>query len=134
MSFYLAPYSRRAMRQMLNSLNDNSWANIAFPMDVKVEDEAYVISALLPGIAPEDLDIQVVNETVTLKGEYRSEQVEGEQYLLKERPMGRFARTLQLPERLDAVKAEAKMDNGVLTLRIPRAEDLRPRTIKVNVN
>lgn len=138
MTFYLTPYNRRAVRHMMNRMAEANWPNshseVAFPVDVKAEDEAYVISALLPGIKPEDLDIQVVNETVTLKGAFINARDEGDHYLMQERPSGRFARVIQLPERLDSSKAEASMENGVLSLRIPKAEEVRPKSIKVNVN
>ncbi len=138
MTFYLTPYNRRMMRHMMNRMMEGgmtgAYSEVAFPIDVKVEDEAYVISALLPSITPENLEIQVVNETVTLKGEFHNDRVEGERYLIQERPDGRFERIIQLPERLDSSKAEAHMENGVLSLRIPKADEVRPKTIKINVN
>ena len=138
MTLYLSPYGRRYMRRMAQNLRDfdedwnGSTSEIVFPVDVKSEDNGYVISALLPGILPEDLNIQVVNETVTLQGEFKDDREEGATYLLQERPSGRFYRTVTLPERVDSAQAEASMENGILVLRLPKAEELRPKTIKIN--
>jgi HSP20 family protein len=76
--------------------------------------------------------VEVLGETVTIRGEIKSEQ-NGEQdgYLLQERRYGKFSRTLNFPVELDGAKAEASVENGVLTLRVPKAETARPKTIKV---
>ncbi len=105
--------------------------DIFIPIDVKAEDEAYVLSAMIPGVTAQELNIQVVNETVTIQGEIKNTREEDAQYLLSERPSGRFSRVLTLPDQLDASKAEADMADGVLTLRIPKAEDAKPKSIKV---
>jgi len=104
---------------------------VVFPVDVKAEEEAYVISAILPGITAEELNIQVVNDTVNLQGEFKNEREENADYLLSERPAGKFYRSLTLPDALDAGKAEATLSNGILTLRVPKAEEARPKSIKI---
>jgi HSP20 family protein len=104
--------------------------DVFIPVDVKAEDEAYVLTAMIPGVSADDLNIQVVNETVTIQGEIKSVEDKGE-YLLRERPTGHFSRVLTLPDALDASKADADVSNGVLTLRIPKAEDAKPKSIKV---
>jgi len=101
------------------------------PVDVKAEDDAYVLSATIPGVSAQDLNIQVVNETVTIQGEIKVNRGENENYLLSERPSGRFSRVLTLPDQLNASKAEADISNGILTLRIPKSEDAKPKSIKV---
>ncbi len=108
-----------------------SYCDIMIPVDVKVEDDAYVLSATIPGVSAQDLNIQVVNETVTIQGEIKVNRDENENYLLSERPSGRFSRVLTLPDQLDASKAEADISNGILTLRIPKSEDAKPKSIKV---
>ncbi len=100
----------------------------ALPVDVREQDEAYLLTAYVPGLKSEDLNIQILEDTLTIEGEYG--QHEG-QALLCELPAGLFRRSLRLPAQLDAEKAEAKIENGVLTLRIPKAESARPRVIKV---
>ena len=137
MTFYITPYGRLAHRHMIERMLQNGgWSmpvesEVAFPVDVKVENDAFVITALLPGIKPEDLDIQVVNETVTIQGKSLYEQDEKADYLVKERPYGNFNRVLTLPTKLDANGAEAHVENGILTLRVPKAETARPKSIKV---
>jgi HSP20 family protein len=104
---------------------------VYFPVDVKEVNDEFTISAMLPGLKPEDVDIQIVNETVTLKGEFKNELDESATYILQERPNGKFMRTVTLPDSLDAAKADAHMENGILTLVVPKAEEAKPKTIKV---
>jgi HSP20 family protein len=107
-------------------------SQVYFPVDVKEVDDVFTITAMLPGLKPEDVEIQIVNETVTLKGEFQSEMDENAAYILQERPSGRFCRTVALSDMVDASKAEAKMENGIMTLRIPKAEEAKPKMIKVS--
>lgn len=134
MTFYISPFGRRS-RRMVERMLDSDWpmveSEVTFPVDVKAEQDAFVISALVPGLKPEDLNVQIVNETVTLQGEFKNEREESASYLIQERPSGRFCRTLTLTAPLDSVKAEANLENGILTLRVPKAEEARPKTIKV---
>jgi len=104
----------------------------ALLLDVIARDDEYVITAAVPGLKPDDLSVEVLGETVTIRGEIKSEQ-NGEQdgYLLQERRYGKFSRTLNFPVELDGAKAEASVENGVLTLRVPKAETARPKMIKV---
>ena len=105
---------------------------VYFPVDVKEVDDNFIISAMLPGLKPEDVEIQIVNENVSLKGEFKNEIDENSTYILQERPSGKFCRTVTLPDTLNSSKAEAKMENGILTLSIPKAEEAKPKTIKVS--
>lgn len=100
----------------------------ALPVDLREQDDAYVLTAYVPGLKAEDLNIQILDDTVSIEGEYS--QHEG-QALLSELPAGAFRRILRLPSALDTAKAEANIQNGVLTLRLPKAESARPRVIKV---
>lgn len=105
------------------------------PLDVHADDQSYVITAVAAGLKPEDLKIEILGDVVTLRGEIRPEEPEGQaDYLLRELSYGEFQRTLQLPEPVDAEKAEASLANGVLTVRLPKTEDARPKQIKVNAN
>jgi HSP20 family protein len=99
-------------------------------VDVRDEDDAYVLSALVPGLKAEDLHIQILEDVVTVEGEFKADENE---YLMRELPHGSFNRTLRLPATLDADKADAKITDGVLTLRIPKAESARPKTVKIAV-
>jgi HSP20 family protein len=104
---------------------------LTFPIDVKADNESFTIKALLPGARPEDVDIQIVNDIVTISGELRSDREEGATYLLAERPDGKFHRVISLPTPLDANLVEADLENGILTLQIPKAEEAKPRSIKI---
>jgi HSP20 family protein len=103
-------------------------------VDVKSEDEAYLISALVPGVEAEDVNIEILNNTVTIRGEFKNLQSEDDKYLLCELPSGRFSRVITLPVTLDPTKAEASLRNGMFTLRVPKAEAHRPKQIKINTN
>lgn len=135
-TYFIAPSRRQQMRRMMERSLDERWnerqGQVLFPVDLKVEKDDYVLTALLPGLRPEDLDIEVINETVSLKGEFKDERAENESYLLAEIPAGSFRRMITLPERVDSSKAEASMENGVLVLRLPKAEEARPKTIKIS--
>ena len=100
-------------------------------VDVRADDDAYVVTAFVPGLTAEELNIQVLDDTVSIEGEYKADE---SQYMLSELPSGAFRRTLRLPTELDADKAEANIENGVLTLRLPKAESARPKVVKVAVN
>jgi HSP20 family protein len=105
------------------------------PMDIHTDEESFVITAVTPGLKAEDLKIEILGDVVTLRGEIRRDEPEREiDYLLRELSYGAFERTLQLPEPVDAEKAEASLADGVLTVRLPKTEDSRPKQIKVNAN
>lgn len=138
MSLYQThPYSRmmtnrRMMHRMMNDELSETPTKVAFPIDVKDGEEAYEISALLPGVTADDLNIQVVNDTITIQGELKADSDENDNYLIHERPAGRFMRAFRLPELVNAAKVDASLKDGVLTLFVPKAEEARPKTIKIN--
>ena len=140
MALYVTtPYHRMMNhRRMFNRMMNDEWsgdtARVAFPLDVKDSNEAYEITAVLPGVSADDLNIQIANDTLTIQGELKVESDEQATYLLRERTAGRFMRSLQLPEAVDSGKVEATLKDGILTLRVPKAEQARPKSIKVNVN
>lgn len=100
------------------------------PLDAYTTPEEIVIIAPLPGLTPEEVDIVLEGDTLTIRGELRPP-LENVEYLFQERPFGAFSRTLTLNVPIDAEKAEAVFENGVLTLTLPKAEETKPRTIKV---
>ena len=140
MTLYISPYRRLAsLRDTMDRLLDESLSEssprereMVLAVDVLSDDEAYTISALVPGLQADDLNIEILNNTVTIRGEFTSEVAEGAQYVTCELPEGRFNRVITLPAPVDASKAEANIKNGVLQLRIPKAESHRPRSIKIN--
>jgi HSP20 family protein len=100
------------------------------PLDVYSTPEEIVIAASLPGLTPDEVDILIEGDTLTIRGELRPP-LENVEYLFQERPNGAFSRTLTLNVPVEAEKAEAVFENGVLTLTLPKAEETKPKVIKV---
>lgn len=105
------------------------------PVDVSVTDEAYEITAMVPGVDPTEIKIEVLEDVVTLRSAVEKDEQNGDRsgrYLLNELPeFTELSRSLRLPEPVDAEKAEANIEYGLLKLRIPKAEQALPKTIKV---
>jgi len=125
------------LRDAMTRLFDESFlraggggATSAVPMDVYAEGEHFVIEATTPGLAPDAIDVTVLGNQVTIGGEYPTG-AEGRRYLFRERPGGRFERTVTLGTDLDADKVEAHYEHGLLRLVIPKAESARPKQIAV---
>jgi HSP20 family protein len=90
------------------------------------------VKAALSGLKPEDVSIDITGETLTMKEESKAEQeVKKADYLYQERCYGAFSRSVVLPSGLKSDKAEATMEDGVLTLTIPKAEEVKPKAITV---
>ena len=123
MTFYLQPYPYRRVARRWMENRDR-----ALDVNVREEEDAYVLSALVPGLKAEDLNIQVLEDVVRIEGEYKADETE---YLMQELPHGSFNRTLRLPTVIDAEHVEAQITDGVLTLRLPKAEFARPKKIKI---
>jgi HSP20 family protein len=92
---------------------------------------AFVVKADLPGLAEKDLDLSVTSTTLTLRGERKLEPPQGYTVHRNERNGYRFARSFELPAKVDADKVEAKLVNGVLEVTLPKAEEARPKQITV---
>ena len=123
MTFYLHPHPyRRTVRRW--SENDQR----ALGVNIREEDDAYVLSSLVPGLTAEDLNIQILDDVVRIEGEYKADENE---YLLRELPSGSFTRTLRLPAAIESDSVEAKISEGVLTLKLPKAESARPKKISI---
>jgi HSP20 family protein len=104
-------------------------------IDVHETADELVVTAALPGMKAEDVDITMTGQTLSLRGEFKADQqVKQEQYLYRERRFGSFSRTLQLPVRVQGDQARADFTDGVLTLTIPKAEEVKPRQIRINAN
>ena len=103
------------------------------PLDVTTTTDSLTIEAALPGIRPEDVDITVENGTVTITGKTTDERrAEEGSYVLQEIRRGSFSRTVALPNGLEPDKAQATFENGILRLEIPKAEQVKPRQIKIS--
>jgi HSP20 family protein len=103
-------------------------------VDIYETEQALVVKADLPDIKPEDLDIRVENNILTIRGERKFEkQVNEENYLRVERSYGSFSRSFSLANSVNAEAIQADYKNGVLTLNIPKREEAKPKQIKVHV-
>lgn len=101
-------------------------------LDVAVKDDAVIVEAELPGLKPEDIDISVQGNTLLITGEKRSEQEENrENYYHVERTWGSFRRSVALPTEVDVDRIEARHENGVLTIRMPKSERAKARRIQI---
>ncbi|MBC7237269.1 MAG: Hsp20/alpha crystallin family protein [Chloroflexi bacterium] len=130
------------LREAMNRLFEESyvrpgarWARTEerqcdLPIDAYVTDEELVITAPVPGMSPEDVEITIEGDTLTIRGEIKGP-LDNVNYLIQERQCGRFQRTLRLNIPVQADKAEATFENGVLTLVIPKQEEVKPKTVKV---
>ncbi|MFC1879002.1 Hsp20/alpha crystallin family protein [Chloroflexota bacterium] len=139
------PY--REMMSMLNSMdrlvdseNLGAHSHAARPtawglaLDVTENEDEYSLQASLPGVSPDDIDINFEKDVLTIKGESESkgaEDVEGRRYHLRERRFGSFCRSIRLPNSVDAENIEANYEAGVLSLRLPKLEAAKPKRIEV---
>jgi HSP20 family protein len=130
MTFYIQPYPYHRMYRRMAALNGGSSREHFLNVNVRDEEDAFVLSALVPGLKADDLNIQVLEDVVRIEGEFNSSE---EDYLLNELPSGSFRRVLRMPTEIDADKVDAKITDGVLTLRLPKAESARPKKIKIAV-
>jgi HSP20 family protein len=104
--------------------------SLRLPIDAYSTAEEIVIVASLAGLTPEEVEINIEGDTLTIRGELRGP-LENVDYLLQERSSGAFSRTLTLNVPVQADKAEAVFENGLLTLTLPKAEETKPKLIKV---
>ena len=110
----------------------NGGEAITPPIDVHETADELVVTASLPGMKAEDVDITMTGQSLTLRGELKdTNEVKREQYLYRERRFGSWSRSLQLPVRVQGEKAEATFTDGILTLRIPKADEVKPRQIRI---
>lgn len=137
---YVRPSLWREMERLQRDMNELMGGSarttsrpLSYPaMNVWTGKDVAVITAEVPGVAAGKMDISVVGETLTLSGERNPEPNESDvRYHRRERGYGKFSRSIELPFRVDAEKVEAKCDNGILTILLPRAEADKPRKISI---
>lgn len=131
MTFYLQTYpynyaQRRPRRRVERRWVENDQRSLN--VNIREEDDAFVLSALVPGLAADDLNIQILDDVVRIDGEYH---IDENEYLMQELPHGSFTRTLRLPAPIEADSVDAKIKNGVLTLTLPKAESAKPKRISI---
>jgi len=128
------------MRRAMDRLFDEVWTptiwhehRYAFPVDLYETDDSVVAKAALPGVNPDEVEVSVNDDLLTIKAEAKHEKKdEREHYLRRELSYGAFSRTVQLPASVDSEKASAEYEGGVLTITLPKLEGDRARTIKVH--
>jgi HSP20 family protein len=102
-------------------------------IDVFEKEDKFVVKAELPGMKEEDIDISVVGDTLTIKGERKAEgEVEEEDYCYCERSYGSFSRSIAIPSNVDAKKIEANYNDGVLEVSLPKTPEVKPKKISVS--
>jgi HSP20 family protein len=105
--------------------------NLVPSIDVTENDKEIFVTAELPGLERKDVDISVEGDTLTIRGEKKTESEEKDKHVVSERRYGVFLRMLQLPPGIDSSKIDATMQNGILTLRIPKPAQSQARKIEV---
>ena len=132
-----------SLREAMNQLVEESFVrpatgqngkNFVPALDLSETTEGYLVEAALPGVKPEDVEVTVENNVLTIKGETRQEVDDKQRNFHRiERRFGSFQRTIGLPTTVKADAIQASLTNGVLRLEIPKAEEVKPRKISVNV-
>jgi HSP20 family protein len=129
-----------SLREAMDRLFDDAFTrplslsgvSAAPAIDMYQTDQEVVVKATLPGLKAEDVDITVTGETLTIRGEYKQEnEQENTRYHLREQRSGSFARSLLLPTDVKADKAKADFENGILTITMPIAEEVKPKSITI---
>lgn len=128
------------LRNAVDRLLDNTISPLAsqqpttwgLALDVIEKDDEFVVKASVPGIKPDDLEITFTDNTLTIKGQTQEDQeVKEANYHLRERRFGSFSRSITLNSHINADKIQANYDNGVLTLTLPKAEEVKPKRIAI---
>ncbi len=129
---------RRAMDQVMQrtfSVPDGQLPQFELAMDIYETPDAYEIEASMPGIDPEDVDITMNNNVLTIRGETKAEEEKKDRnYHLRERRVGSYVRSITLPSSIKEDAIEAHYENGVLKLRLPKAEEAKPKHIQIQTN
>jgi HSP20 family protein len=119
----------------LDRLTDQAWRSDrmpVMPLDAYRHGDVFVIDFDLPGVDPSSIDLTIERNVLTVSAERAWQRQEGVDVVAAERPQGRFSRQLFLGDSLDATKVDANYTNGVLTVRLPVAEQAKPRKVEIN--
>jgi HSP20 family protein len=121
--------------QPREDLGVETWAGDGLALDIYETEDELVVKADLPGMRPEDVDVSVVGDVLTIKGETRDEsEIKEENYVRRERRYGSFSRSVRLPTAVEAGEAEASYTDGMLILELPKAEEVKPKRIEVQAS
>jgi HSP20 family protein len=109
------------------------WAEGSMAVDMYETDDNVVVKTAIPGVKADEIDVSITGDTLTIKAETKDEQeIKRENYLRRERRFGSYCRTVTLPGGVEADKADADYSDGILTLTLPKAEEVKPKSIKVS--
>jgi HSP20 family protein len=104
----------------------------AIDVNMVQTDDNVIVKASVPGVKPEDIDISITGDTLTIRGETKEdEEIKEGNYHIKEMRYGSFARSILLPNQVVVDKAVAEFKDGILKLTLPKAEEVKPKTIKI---
>jgi len=115
-------------------LGNNDSASGLMPLDMYETEDSVVVKAAIPGVKPEDIEVTVTGDLLSIKGEFKSETEEKDEkrnYHRQERRYGSFSRQVALPASVNADGCEADFDNGVLTLKLPKAEEAKVKKVQI---
>jgi HSP20 family protein len=105
------------------------------PLDVVENEEGYVVKASVPGISPDDVEITIEENVLSIKGEFsKDSETEEETYLIRERRAGGFGRSIRFPVEVNVEAVDATYENGVLTLNVPKVEEVKPKRVAIKVS
>jgi HSP20 family protein len=130
---------RRTVDRLFDNVTpEHDWSQPAMwglAVDMVENKDEFIVKASVSGIKPDDLDISYSDDTLTIKGEIKEEKDNKEdQYHLRERRYGSFIRSIELPAKVKGDAIEASYQEGVITLRLPKAEEVKPKRIAIKVN
>src|SRR5690606_20887388 len=112
-------------------MRSNDWT---VALDVSETDDLYTVKASLPGVSPDDVELTLEDNVLTIKGEMKSDEtVEEAKYHVRERRYGSFSRSIRFPVMVDSNGVGATYENGVLTLSVPKAEEVKPKRIEIKI-
>lgn len=125
----------RALEAMFNNIwSQTTPSTTVVPIDVTEEDNALVVRASMPGVAPEKIDVSVENNVLTIQGEYETEtSKENTKVYVRELTAGKMSRSIRLPKNLNLEQVEASFGNGIVVIRLPKVEPEKPQALRIPV-
>lgn len=130
---------RDSMDRLLSESFFRPWSRLgtffggeSLALDMYETDSDVMVEAILPGVRPDEVDVQITGNVLTIKGERKEEKKEERAtYIYQERSYGSFCRSLTLPTEVDVNKATAEFEHGVLKLALPKSEAVKPKSIRI---
>jgi HSP20 family protein len=130
MTFYLSSHPFQMARRYAMRQHEAERAAHSLAVDIHEESDTYTLTAFVPGLKADSLNIQVLDNTLTIEGTYEKSDAE---FVMSELPSGPFRRSLRFPVDLNAENTVAHIENGVLSLQVAKVETAKPKSIQVTV-